>query len=216
MLFKQLEHYIFYNSNKKNSMKKIQTILLGGLMATMLFACNNEGEEQAKEKGPDEKQEKKESKESTKEEAKLTVVMDAKSESDAEGTIELSEKNGKVTMNVEMNGLTPGEHAIHIHEKGDCSAADGSSAGGHWNPSDEDHGKWGEHAFHMGDIGNLIADEKGIVSFEFETDKWCLGCEDNTKNILGKSFIVHAGADDFESQPSGNAGSRVACGLIEM
>ena len=141
--------------------------------------------------------------------------MSAKSGSTAAGHISLKENEGKVKMTVEMMGLAPGEHAIHIHEKGDCSADDGTSAGGHWNPKGDDHGKWGEDAYHMGDIGNLVANEKGKVTYEFKTDKWCLECDDETKNIIGKSFIVHAGADDFESQPSGAAGKRVACGVIE-
>lgn len=203
---------------------KMKTVLLSSLVAFFLFSCENgtDGADDSK-KNKDQKVSKKtsekkstEEKKPEKESRKLTVVMDAKSDSKAEGRIKLKENEGKVIMNVEMEGLTPGEHAIHIHEKGDCSAADGTSAGGHWNPSDEKHGKWGEHAFHMGDIGNLVADEKGFVSYTFETEKWCLGCEDTTKNILGKSFIIHAGADDFESQPSGNAGSRVACGVIDM
>lgn len=200
-------------------MRKIKTVLFSCFLALLLFSCGNETVEQQDKSNIREEQ--KNSNNTTvenqpeKEASKLTVVMYAKSDSYTEGDISLKENNGKVKMNVEMKGLTPGEHAIHIHEKGDCSAADGTSAGGHWNPSDEKHGKWGEHAFHMGDIGNLVADDKGFVSYEFETDKWCLGCDDSTKNIIGKSFIIHAGADDFESQPSGNAGSRVACGVIE-
>lgn len=201
-------------------MKKIQTILLSGLAATMLFACKSEGEDQAATKGPDDKQVKKEIKEDRKEEkkkeeCKATVSMSSKSGSTAAGSIMLKEKDGVVKMKVEMMGLAPGKHAIHIHEKGDCSADDGTSAGGHWNPKGDDHGKWGQDAYHMGDIGNLVANDKGEVSYEFETDKWCLDCDDETKNIIGKSFIVHAGADDFKSQPSGAAGSRVACGVIE-
>lgn len=197
-------------------MKKIQTILLSGLAATMFFACKSEGENQAKAKGSNDEEVKKEIKKNQKnDDNKVMVVMNAKSGSSAVGHIKLKEKDGKVKMKVEMKGLAPGEHAIHIHENGDCSADDGKSAGGHWNPKGDDHGKWGKDAYHMGDIGNLVANDKGEVSYEFETDKWCLECDDETKNIIGKSFIVHAGADDFKSQPSGAAGARVACGVIE-
>jgi Cu-Zn family superoxide dismutase len=199
-------------------MMKIKTILLSSLAATMLFACGTEGEDQATTKGSDDdvKEEiKEDQKEVKKEENKLMVVMDAKSGSSAEGHINLEQKDNKVMMEVKMKGLAPGEHAIHIHENGDCSADDGTSAGGHWDPTGHDHGKWGEDAYHMGDIGNLIANDKGEVSFKFVTEKWCIGCEDKTMNIIGKSFIIHAGADDFKSQPSGAAGSRVACGVIE-
>lgn len=199
-------------------MMKIRTILLSSLATVMLFACETGGEEKDKTKKTDQKVSKSPEEEQKKKKNKpeLTVVMESKSDSNAEGNIKLKEKDGKVFMKVEMKGLTTGEHAIHIHEKGDCSADDGTSAGGHWNPTEDKHGKWGKHEFHMGDIGNLVADKKGKVSFEFETEKWCIGCDDKTKNIIGKSFIVHAGPDDFESQPSGDAGARVACGVIEM
>ena len=107
--------------------------------------------------------------------------------------------------------LTPGIHAVHVHEFGDCSSSDGSSAGGHWNPTTEDHGKWGEGAHHKGDIGNLEADQNGTARLQFSTDKWCLGCSDSSKNLIGKSIIIHAKADDFTTQPTGNAGGRVGC-----
>ena len=95
------------------------------------------------------------------------------------------------------------------------SSEDGKSAGGHWNPTLVNHGKWGDSSgFHRGDIGNFTVDENGNGSVSFSTDLWCLGCDDKNRNILGKSIIVHKGADDFISQPSGAAGSRIACGGI--
>ncbi|MGB5982387.1 MAG: superoxide dismutase family protein [Nonlabens sp.] len=145
----------------------------------------------------------------------LVVAMGSKSGSNVTGTITLTQSGDEVNMVANLDGLEPGSHAIHVHENGDCSSDDGKSAGGHWNPTDEDHGKWGENMYHMGDIGNLEADDKGNASISFSTDKWCLGCDDENKNVIGKSFIVHAKADDFESQPSGAAGARVACGVIE-
>lgn len=148
-------------------------------------------------------------------EGKLAVAMGSKSGSDVSGTIMLKQSEDQVMMEVNLTGLTPGDHAIHIHENGDCSSDDGKSAGGHWNPTTDDHGKWGHDDHHMGDIGNLVANDDGVATLEFSTDKWCIGCDDETKNIIGKAFIVHASADDFESQPSGAAGARVACGVIE-
>lgn len=145
----------------------------------------------------------------------VVVSMGSKSGSDVSGSITLTQADGMVNMVANLNGLTKGTHAIHIHENGDCSSDDGKSAGGHWNPTDENHGKWGEQMHHSGDIGNLEADDKGNASLSFETDKWCIGCDDMAKNVVGKSFIVHALADDFESQPSGAAGERVACGVIK-
>lgn len=145
---------------------------------------------------------------------KLDITFESKSNSTVTGTASFVEKNGKVTFVAKIAGLQPGIHAIHIHEKSDCSAADGSSAGGHWNPTFKKHGKWGVGEYHKGDIENFIADEKGNGTITLTTDEWCIGCGDATKDILGKGLIVHQGADDFTSQPSGNAGARVACSAI--
>jgi superoxide dismutase, Cu-Zn family len=146
----------------------------------------------------------------------LNVVFESKSKSSVAGTATFVEKNGQVTFNAQLSGLNPGVHAIHIHEKADCTAEDGSSAGGHWNPTFKKHGKWGSSEYHKGDIGNFTADEKGNGSITLTTDEWCIGCTDETKNILGKGLIVHQGTDDFTTQPSGNAGARMACsGLIK-
>lgn len=119
-----------------------------------------------------------------------------------------------MTLTVVVTGLIPGEHAIHIHEKSDCSAADGSTAGGHWNPTFKKHGKWGLNEHHKGDIGNFIADNNGNGTLTFSTSEWCMDCEDATKNILDKSLIIHKSIDDFTTQPTGNAGSRLACSAI--
>ena len=138
-------------------------------------------------------------------------TINAKSKTQTQGTVNFTQKGKSVSMDINVYKLKPGNHAIHIHEKGDCSAADGSSAGGHWNPTSEKHGKWEHGEFHMGDIGNLVADKDGTARLIFKTDKWCLGCTDETKNIIGKSIIIHADEDDFHSQPTGNAGGRVGC-----
>ncbi len=147
----------------------------------------------------------------------VAFKMEPKSDSKVAGEVEFTEKDGKVVMKASFSGLTPGEHAIHIHEKADCSAADGTSTGGHWNPTSEPHGKWGaSEGYHRGDIGNFTADADGNASVEFSTDLWCLSCEDQTRNITGKAVIVHQGVDDFVSQPSGAAGARVSCtGIIK-
>ena len=145
----------------------------------------------------------------------LTVNMESKSNSTATGTVTFTQENGMVRMEGNFKGLKPGTHAIHIHEKSDCSAADGTSAGGHWNPTNQPHGKWGdEKGYHKGDIGNFEADSNGDGTVSMQTDEWCVGCADDNKNIVGKGLIVHEGKDDFVSQPSGDAGARVACGGI--
>lgn len=146
----------------------------------------------------------------------LMVQMEPKSNSDLTGNVTFTEENGEVTMTAEFTGLKEGMHAIHLHEKADCSADDGTSAGGHWNPTFEDHGEWGsEKGYHRGDIGNFDVNAEGKGSITFTTDQWCIGCEDEKKNILNKAVIVHDGADDFVSQPSGAAGTRVGCGVIK-
>lgn len=145
---------------------------------------------------------------------KLVLTLEAKSGSNASGNATFTEKDGEVTFKAIIKGLKPGVHAIHIHEKADCSSADGSSAGGHWNPTFEKHGKWGEASYHRGDIGNFTVDASGNGSITMTTDEWCIGCDDEKKNILGKSIIVHERADDFVTQPTGDAGGRAACTAI--
>lgn len=147
--------------------------------------------------------------------SQLEIALNPKSGSNATGFALLSEKNGLVKLSVTIRGLDKGTHAIHLHEKADCSSDDGKSTGGHWNPTFEPHGAWGgETGYHKGDIGNFDVGPDGIGQLYFETDQWCIGCKDETKNILGKAIIVHQGADDFVSQPSGAAGARISCGGI--
>ncbi len=145
----------------------------------------------------------------------IIVELESKNSTDVNGNVIFIEEDNKVTMVAKIENLDPGDHAIHLHEKSDCSSNDGKSTGGHWNPTLTKHGKWGEESgFHRGDIGNFIADENGIGTITFKTDLWCLNCDDKTKNIIGKAIIVHQGIDDFSSQPSGAAGSRISCGGI--
>lgn len=147
----------------------------------------------------------------------ITVDLESKSGSDLSGTVTFTQKNGEVKMDAEINGLAEGKHAIHIHQKADCSSDDGKSAGGHWNPTNEKHGKWGDaEGYHKGDIGNFEVDAEGKGTISMTTDEWCIGCDDDNKNIVGKAIIIHDGVDDFTSQPSGAAGTRVGCGVIEM
>lgn len=150
-------------------------------------------------------------------EKRLSISLDPKSGSNIEGTINFVEKNGMVTMVGTVTGLEEGEHAIHIHEKADCSSDDGKSSGGHWNPTGQPHGAWGDATgYHKGDIGNMTANANGRAAISKSTDEWCIGCGDETKDILGKAIIVHIGVDDLTSQPSGAAGARIGCaGIIE-
>src|SRR5690606_7706180 len=148
--------------------------------------------------------------ETQKEPAKtLSVAMESKSGSSVKGEAYFSEEDGTVTFEAKFSGLKPGTHAIHLHEKADCSAEDATSAGGHWNPTHAKHGKWGDaEGYHKGDIGNFEAAADGSGKISMQTDEWCLGCVDENKNILGKAIIVHEGIDDFTTQPTGDAGGR--------
>lgn len=146
---------------------------------------------------------------------RATATLEARSGSSLTGTVTFTAEGGKITLVAEVSGVEPGEHAIHIHAVGDCSADDATSAGGHWNPTGHDHGKWGEAPFHLGDIGNIHVGDNGTGSITLTTDKWTIG-DGGDRDIAGKSVIVHAGADDFESQPSGAAGGRIGCGVIEV
>ena len=116
----------------------------------------------------------------------------------------------------EVGGLVPGSrHGFHIHEKGDCSAADASSAGGHFNPTGQPHGRAGQGAHHAGDADNLVADAKGVARVDAHLGGLSLG-NGAANDVAGRAVIVHAAADDYSSQPAGNAGARVACGVIQV
>lgn len=148
-------------------------------------------------------------------EKSISITLSPRSESNVQGKVVFKEVNGEVSMTAKMTGLSEGMHAIHIHESSDCSAADGTSAGGHWNPTAQPHGQWGAEAgYHKGDIGNFEVKADGVGEISMTTDQWCIGCRDFAKDIMGKSIIVHQGQDDFTSQPSGAAGGRVSCGGI--
>lgn len=149
---------------------------------------------------------------------KAKVSLESKSNSNVTGKVLFVQKNNVVTMEVLAEGLPQGNYAIHIHEKSDCSSPDGTSAGAHWNPTHQPHGKWGsEKGYHKGDIGNITATKNGKAKLTFKTDEWCLGCGDETKDLIGHSVIIHQKEDDFKTQPTGNAGGRVSCGgIIEI
>jgi Cu-Zn family superoxide dismutase len=195
-------------------MKKLNVIIFG-LALVLSYQCK-----EAKKEMKDEADEAQETMDMAKDEMSEKAIsfnMEPKSNSKVKGEVTFTEKDSMVMMKVELSGLTEGEHAIHLHEKADCSADDGTSTGGHWNPTSEPHGKWGDEAgYHKGDIGNFTADAEGNATKEFSTDLWCIGCDDPNRNILGKAVIVHEGVDDFTTQPTGDAGGRISCtGIIE-
>ena len=131
------------------------------------------------------------------------------------GVVVFQNSNGSMKATITLSGKPNTINAVHIHETGDCSGTGGKKAGGHWNPTGEDHGTWGSGEYHSGDLGNIKTDRAGnggetIVDVE---KRWTIGGSKET-NIIGKAIIVHEKADDGTSQPSGNAGKRVGCGEI--
>ncbi len=193
-------------------MKKTSIFTLAFIMVLTIACKNTQKETEQKTEEPATNKE-----EITSNVKVIKFTLEPKSDSNVSGTVIFTEENGLVTMVAEMEGLTEGIHAIHIHEKADCSSPDGKSTGGHWNPTAQPHGQWGAvEGYHKGDIGNFTADANGKGSITFTTDQWCIGCGDETKDILGKAVIVHAGTDDYITQPTGDAGGRVSCaGIIQ-
>ncbi|MCL4798771.1 MAG: superoxide dismutase family protein [Burkholderiales bacterium] len=133
---------------------------------------------------------------------------------DAAGTVVfVDDIEGRTAVHLWLTGLTPNStHGFHIHENGDCSAPDATSAGGHFNPTGMPHSGRETPKRHAGDLGNVTADAKGIVTTRFTVPRLEIGA--GKTDILGRGVIVHAKADDLKSQPSGDAGARIACGVI--
>lgn len=131
----------------------------------------------------------------------------------AGGLIKLSQSDGMVTIEGTVTGLAPGAHGIHIHARGDCSAPDASSAGDHFEPADDPHGSPEDlpDSHHVGDLGNIMAGENGEAEVNVTDSEIELR---GTNSVIGKAIIVHAGRDDFETQPSGDSGARIGCGVI--
>lgn len=131
------------------------------------------------------------------------------------GTISFSLVDGLLRASGDISGLKPGsEHGFHIHEKGDCSAPDGSSAGGHFNPASAEHGSIDAAAHHGGDMPNLVADAQGNAHVDGPVASSVNAGKGDDFDIIGRGLIVHADADDYQSQPTGNAGARLACAVI--
>lgn len=130
----------------------------------------------------------------------------------AGGTVNFVQRGSVVYIDARMTGLAPGLHGFHVHEKGDCRAADASSAGGHFNPTGAAHAGPDSNPRHAGDLGNLTADANGVAVYRMQVTGISLGT--GSDSIIGRAVIVHANADDLRTQPAGNAGARVGCGLI--
>lgn len=140
------------------------------------------------------------------------AVLHATQGNKAEGTVRFTQEGNSVKVVAHVEGLTAGQkHAIHIHEFGDCSSSDGASAGSHYNPEKHEHGLPEKAQRHAGDLGNLQADSSGKAHLELTVNNITIA--GNKNPILGRAVIVHAKPDDG-GQPVGNAGGRIACGVI--
>lgn len=143
------------------------------------------------------------------------AMLEPSSGSQVRGTVSFTPMGDKLLVEADLSGLTPGEHGFHVHEGGDCSTPDASSARGHFNPAGMMHGHHQQyHAQrHAGDLPNLMADANGRARYRAEVTG--LTADIGPLGIVGRSLVVHADADDYRSQPAGNSGQRIACGVIK-
>jgi superoxide dismutase, Cu-Zn family len=131
---------------------------------------------------------------------------------EAAGVVTFTREDEGIRVNATISGLQPGQpHGFHVHQYGDCRSGDGLSAGGHYNPHDMPHAGPTDTERHMGDLGNLPANDDGVANLEYLDEKLVLNGKDS---IIGYAVIVHRDQDDLVSQPVGNAGPRIGCGII--
>ncbi len=133
--------------------------------------------------------------------------------SHAHGTVHFQElSDGSVDVEADLTNVPPGVHGFHVHEKGDCSN-NGMAAGAHFNPMNMPHGSPQDQSHHAGDFGNVTADEKGEIHVRFNT--FSITVHPSTTSVIGHAVILHENPDDLVSQPAGNAGARIACGIVQ-
>ncbi len=165
----------------------------------LLAACNNQTEESPVANGFD------------------VVRADIKNiTGESIGEAMLSNESGQIILDLTVSGITPGSHGFHIHTIGECTAPDFKSAGGHWNPSNAEHGLENPNGSHAGDLPNLEVDEDGNASLvQFSLGQVAFDAAKNLLDADGGAIVIHADADDLHSDPAGNAGPRIACGTLE-
>ena len=142
---------------------------------------------------------------------KAVCIMYPTKDNTASGIITFTQTADGIKVTADLQNLTPGKHGIHIHECGDCSAPDAMSAAGHFNPAMTKHGSPTTMTCHGGDLGNITADENGKAHLEIVSKMMSF---DGEMSIIGRSVIVHKSEDDMTTQPTGNSGARIACGVI--
>ncbi len=142
---------------------------------------------------------------------KAICVLQPTEGNNVTGVVTFTKNGADIHVVADLEGLAPGNHGFHIHEYGDCSKLDGTSAGGHFNPENKDHGGPMDENRHVGDLGNITADENGKAHLDINDSMIDFS---GNHSIIGRAIIVHAGEDDLTSQPTGDAGARVAYGVI--
>jgi len=143
---------------------------------------------------------------------KAIAVLRSTAGNNVTGTVTFTEVEDGVRVDAVITGLTPGKHGFHVHEFGDCSAPDAGSAGGHFNPTNKPHGGADAIERHLGDMGNVEADASGAAKLTYLDHRMSLA--NDKLSIVGRAVIVHAKPDDLKTQPSGDSGDRVACGVV--
>jgi len=184
-------------------MKTKQTLLNWFITAGLIFiimSCNNN---QKASPNPEETAEN--------EISRAVCVLHPTKDNTAGGVVTFTKTDVGIKVVADLYGLSAGKHGFHIHEYGDCTNLEGASAGGHFNPENKQHGAPIDASRHVGDLGNVVAGEDGKAHYEWIDTKITFS---GKNSIIGRGIIVHANEDDFISQPTGNAGARVACGVI--
>ena len=176
---------------------KISTFFISILLVIGITSCGQQQEGKKAAKTPEIEQ--------------AVAVLHPTKGNDVSGVVYFEKVANGIKITATVKGLSIGKHGFHIHTYGDCRADDATSAGGHFNPHNKKHGAPSDKERHVGDLGNIIAPKEGAATYE-RLDKTISFSGPN--NIIGRAVIVHSGEDDFTSQPTGAAGSRVACGVI--
>ena len=141
---------------------------------------------------------------------KAAAQLEPKSGSQVTGLVTFTKVGDEIQVVADIQNLKPGKHGFHIHEKGDCSAADAASAGGHFNPTEKHHGGPTTAEHHAGDLGNIEADASGKAHLDWKGKLSLSG----KASIIGRSVVVHEKEDDLKTDPAGNSGARIGCGTI--
>jgi Cu-Zn family superoxide dismutase len=143
---------------------------------------------------------------------KATAAM-KNAEGNSVGTVAFEQGAQGTMVHARLTDLEPGTHAFHVHETGKCEAPDFKSAGDHYNPTHKAHGVFAEDGYHAGDLPNIHVSDSGTLEIEFFSEQ--LKLDDDVFDTDGSSIVIHTGTDDYRTDPAGDAGERVACGVIE-